>query len=70
MNVDPLLKNVNSRTFLEDYLTTCGVNNVEAYLHPEPSNCDSCWDYPNMKEAVRALNEAIEDGKKIGVIVD
>lgn len=70
MKVKPLLQSINSNTFLHDYLSACGIKDVEGYLNADLSVCDSPWDYPNMKEGVERLKKAINDGEKIGVLVD
>lgn len=70
MKVKPLLQSINPSTFLEDYLTACGVKDVDKYLNASFRNCDDPWDYPNMKEGVERLKRAIDDREKIGVLVD
>lgn len=70
MKVKPLLQSINSSTFLEDYLTACGVEDVDEYLNAGLDVMDSPWDYPNMEEGVERLKKAIDSGEKIGVLVD
>lgn len=70
MQVNSLLNNINPKTFLDDYLTACGVDNPKAYVKANFDDCDNPWDYPNMSEAVKRLNRAIEHGEKIGILVD
>lgn len=70
MKVKPLLQSINPSTFLKDYLQALGIQDVDKYLNADLSVCDSPWDYPNMKEGVERLKKAIDDGEKIGVLVD
>lgn len=70
MKVKPLLQSINPNTFLQDYLQACGVEEVDEYLNAGLDVMDSPWDYPNMKEGVERLKKAIDDGEKIGVLVD
>lgn len=70
MKVKPLLQSINPSTFLQDYLHSCGVKDVDKYLNADLSVCDSPWLYPNMKEGVDRLKKAIDGGEKIGVLVD
>lgn len=70
MKVKPLLQSINPYTFLEDYLRACGVKDADEYLNAGPDVMDSPWDYPNMREGVERLRKAIDDGEKIGVLVD
>lgn len=70
MKVKPLLQSINPSTFLQDYLHSCGVKDVDKYLNAGLDNMDSPWDYPNMKEGVERLKKAIDEGEKIGVLID
>ena len=70
MKVKPLLQSINPYTFLEDYLRACGVENVTEYIEAGTEVMDSPWLYPNMKEGVERLKKAIDDGEKIGILVD
>lgn len=70
MKVNPLLQSINSSTFLYDYLSACGIEDVDAYLNADLSVCDDPWGYPNMEMAVERLKKAVDGGEKIGVLVD
>lgn len=70
MKVKPLLEQIDPSTFLQDYLQACGVEDVDRYLDADLSACDSPWDYPNIKEGVKRLRKAIDEGEKIGILVD
>ena len=70
MKVKPLLQSINPNTFLQDYLQASGIQDVERYLNAGLDVMDSPWDYPNMQEGVERLRKAIDDGEKIGVLVD
>lgn len=70
MKVKPLLKSINSSNFLSQYLQALGIQNVDKYLNAGLDVMDSPLDYPNMKEGVERLRKAIDNGEKIGVLVD
>ena len=70
MKASPLLKQVNSPTFLYDYLQALGIQDVEQYLNPDNKAFDSPWDYLNMEAAVARLHQAISCGEKIGILQD
>ena len=70
MKVKPLLQSINSSTFLQDYLQASGIQDVERYLNAGLDVMDSPWLYPNMQEGVERLRKAIDEGEKIGVLVD
>lgn len=70
MKVKPLLESIDSSNFLNQYLRACGVDDVDRYLDAGLDVMDSPWDYPNMKEGVERLRKAIDDGEKIGILID
>ena len=70
MKVKPLLESIDPSSFLQDYLQACGVKDVDEYLNAGLDVMDNPWDYPNMKEGVERLKKAIDDGEKIGILID
>lgn len=70
MKVKPLLQSVNESNFLNKYLIACGVNNVSQYLEANLSSLENPWSYPNMREGVDRLKQAIDNNEKIGILVD
>ena len=70
MKVKPLLQSINSSNFLSQYLQALGIQDTDKYLNAGLDNMDSPWLYPNMKEGVERLKKAIDDGEKIGILVD
>ena len=70
MKIQPILDSINPNQFINDYLSICGVKDVDAYLHSDLSICDSPWDYPNMMIGVNRLKTAIDNDEHIGIIQD
>ena len=71
MKVKPLLNKLNTDSFINDYLSACGVTDVDKYLMPIDDDIyDSPWDYPNMQKAVEALHKAVELNYRIGIVMD
>ena len=70
MKVKPLLQSINPSNFLSQYLQALGIQDVDKYLNAGLDVMDNPWDYPNMKEGVERLRKAIDDGEKIGILVD
>lgn len=70
MKVKPLLQSIDTSNFIEQYLTACGVEDVEDYLEASPDSFDNPWDYPNMETGVARLKQAISNNEKIGVLID
>lgn len=65
MKVIPKIENVNS-DFLSEYLTSCGITDIEKYLNPDDSCFDNPFDYPNMYEAIDIFWSYIMSHEKIG----
>lgn len=70
MKINPILNEINSDSFLLDYLTACGVEDSKQYLEADLSCAQSPWLYPNMKEAVDRLHQAPKRDDKIGILID
>ena len=70
MKINPILNEINSDSFLLDYLTACGVEDSKQYLEADLSCAQSPWLYPNMKEAVDRLHQASKRNDKIGILID
>lgn len=70
MKVKPLLKSVDTSDFIHQYLTACGIEDVNAYLEADLSVCDDPWWYPNIGAGAKRLKAAIDNAEKIGVLVD
>ena len=70
MKIQPLLQGIDPNQFINQYLTKCGVKDVDEYLDADLSICDSPWDYPNMMIGVERLERAIDSKEKIGIVVD
>ncbi len=70
MRVKPLLKSIISSTFLEDYLSACGVEDVDSYLDEDADCLDNPMDYPNMKLACKVVWDEAKNGKKFGILAD
>lgn len=70
MKIKPLLKSIDPSNFLSQYLQALGIQDVDKYLNAGLDVMDSPLDYPNMKEGVERLRKAIDNGEKIGVLID
>lgn len=70
MKVKPLLQSINPSNFLSQYLQALGIQDVDEYLNAGLETMDSPWDYPNMKEGVERLHNAISCGEQIGILQD
>ena len=67
IKIHPLLDSLNEATFLMEYLSACGIADVDAYLNPDSIEYQSPDMYVNMDVAVDIFNYI--DGN-IGIVVD
>lgn len=69
-SIVPLLDHIEPNNFINQYLTACGIDDVDNFLFPTKGAFELPWAYPNMNKGVTALYKAMEDNKLIGILVD
>ena len=67
IKIHPLLDSLNEATFLREYLSACGITDVDAYLNPDSIEYQSPDMYQNMDVAVDMFRG---DVGKIGIVID
>lgn len=70
MKIHPLLDSLNEATFLREYLSVCGIDDVDAYLHPDKIEYQSPDMYKNMDVAVLLLKQHLTKMSRIAVLCD
>ena len=69
IKIHPLLDSLNEATFLREYLSVCGITDVDAYLNPDSIEYQSPDMYKNMGVAVDMFKYANDD-IQIGIVAD
>ena len=69
IKIHPLLDSLNEVTFLREYLTACGIADVDSYLNPDSIEYQSPEIYKNMDVAVDMFKYANDD-IQIGIVAD
>ena len=69
IKIHPLLDSLNEATFLREYLSACGIDNVGAYLNPNSIAYQAIDMYKNMDVAVDMFKYANDD-IQIGIVAD
>lgn len=69
IKIHPLLNSLNEATFLREYLSACGITDVDAYLNPDNITYQSPDMYKNMDVAVDMFKYANDD-IQIGIVAD
>ena len=59
MKKKQLLKQVNKDTFIQDYLTACGVGDIQEYLDPTGKYIDNPMNYENMAKGIEIVEEVV-----------
>ena len=70
LKIKPLLNKVSKNKFIQEYLKALRVEDINLYLHPDSSCLDDVKSYPNMEKAANLLFKAINNERKIGLLVD
>lgn len=70
LNVKCKLKNANPKTIIENYLSACGVENVNQYLQADESKIQNPNLYLNIDAAISRLKTAIDNREKVAILVD
>ena len=70
MKIHPLLDSLNEVTFLRAYLRVCGIDDVDAYLHPDKIEYQSPDMYKNMDVAALLLKQHLTKMSRIAVLCD
>lgn len=69
IKIHPLLNSLNEATFLMEYLSACGITDVDAYLNPDNITYQPPDMYKNMNVAVDMFKYA-NDNIQIGIVAD
>lgn len=59
MKVVNLLQQVNKDTFIQDYLTACGVGDIQEYLNPTCKYIDNPMNYENMAKGMKLIEGVV-----------
>lgn len=69
MKISPLLNNIDENTFIQSYLSACGIDDIDSYLNPDKIEYQSPDMYKNMDVAVDMFKYANDD-IQIGIVAD
>ena len=70
MEIKSKLRHVDSKSFIHDYLMSCGVENPTAYINAGAMDLESPSRYVNIDAAAERLHTAICSGERVGIIQD
>lgn len=70
MKIEFLIDAVDADTFIHDYLSACGIENVKSYLDSGLADIQSTDVYSNIDFAADRLHRAIENKERVGIVQD
>lgn len=70
IKIHPLLDSINEVTFLREYLSACGIADVDAYLNPDSIEYQSPDMYKNMDVAVLLFKQHLTKMSRVAVLCD
>lgn len=70
MKTKILLKNVNPKSFIDDYLQKMGIEYPQSYMNVTRSHLEEPNRYTNIDMATHRLKMAIDGKQKVGIIQD
>ena len=70
MKIKKKIENISCFNFIEQYLSSCGIEDVDRYLNPDRECFDNPLDYLNMKDAVELFDKHVKAKSKVGIVVD
>ena len=70
MKIKPKLDKLNPASFIRDYLTSCGIENPDAYINAGTMDLESPSQYVNIDAACHRLHHAIKNRERVLILVD
>ena len=70
MKIKKKIENIDTNNFIEQYLKTCGIENIEGYLNPDISFFDDPFDYFNIEKAIQIFDKHVNNKDTVGIVMD
>ena len=70
MKIKKRIEKINCSNFIEQYLKSCGIEDVDLYLHPNIQCFDDPFDYKNIEKAIQVFDKHIQNKSNIGILID
>lgn len=70
MKIKPKMQIVNPNSFIHDYLTSCGIENPDSYIHAGIADLQPAASYINIDVACHRLHQEIENRERVLILVD
>jgi len=69
LKINKKIEHIDKNNFINQYLSSCGIEDIQKYLNPDKSCFEDPFNYLNMKKAIEVFDKHIHDDK-IGIVVD
>ena len=70
MKINKKIKEINVDNFIEQYLKSCGIEDVKGYLNPDILFFDDPFDYVNINEAIQIFDYHVKNKSNVGILMD
>ena len=70
MKISSKIEKIIPQDFIEQYLTSCGIENVKSYLNPKRSCFENPNNYLNMKDAINVFDKHLKNKSNFGILMD
>lgn len=70
MKIKKKIENLSAYNFINQYLESCGIEDIDLYLNPTLECFENPFNYPNMKKAIQVFEKHAKENEKVGILMD
>ena len=70
MKIKKKIENLSAYNFINQYLESCGIEDIDLYLNPTLECFENPFNYPNIKKAIQMFEKHTKENKKVGILMD
>lgn len=70
MKINKKIENISAFNFIDQYLSACGIENVDEYLNPDRMCFDNPFDYFNINQAIEMFDNHVKKKSIVGILMD
>ena len=70
MKIKKKIENLSAYNFINQYLKSCGIEDIDLYLNPTLECFENPFNYLNMEKAIQVFKKHIKENKKVGILMD
>ena len=70
MKIKKKIENLSAYNFINQYLESCGIEDIDLYLNPTLECFENPFNYPNIKKAIQMFEKHTKENEKVGILMD